>query len=651
MKAQKGQAEEPGEKLQVLSRADMVHYLDVNDAWGGAECERCLERAVCYLAQCDVYFANLPLLRDELRKVELPSVPLALGLPIGLPSAIGGPSTRGGPRPGGVLQARAAVEFSSRVTVFGGQGKGQQEGPDVQWCCKCEMAPLLCAEAMVTQWMAEPRVRKESQQVAYPAILAELGAGRQAEEDCFASMLVQVLGVKENADLKEGFGVLMQNLLTGGLEKAHAEEKGRGGAGGEARNYNWDGTDPRYGGESHSVRANHPAGHGQGHEEAVELGEPVDALMDVETQPYSGSPDLGTETPATEEDLRSCRAVVGKTASEFRGGLLAPRENVPHPSSPTTRLAGGAAGRDSARVEGEKQNAGGTIVDRVARDVERAPQQVQRDKAEGKVVALRPTDVGLANSADVGRRLPYEPTSPNAASLPGPTAPTSKHGRTAFVQDTETRATRGVNGGMLTHKQAEHAEQKGGAASLAGLGHTNNTDRHATKCKDEETAQAETGVYQRTTSMGHDGAARASAVTGTALFITSDCTPVDIITGTGGTQQAAGVALQAAALPTVLCGSRAAARPPNFDTAITFIDIVERLMPIPSGIRRGTGTHYEREGTTVPLPMPAMPRVHARAAAVTRLPTFDTAIKFIDVVERLMPAHSVKRPRTDLDAP
>ncbi|CAI5496081.1 unnamed protein product [Closterium sp. Naga37s-1] len=256
MKAQKGQGEESGGKVQLVPRADMVHYLDVNDGWGGAECESCLERAVCYLAQCEVYFANVALLRDELRKVELPSVPLALGLPTGLPSAIGGPSTRGGPSPGGVSQARAAVEFSSRVTVFGEEGqKGQvkgQEGPDVQWCCKCELAPLLCAEAMVTEWMAEPRVgvlmdlgrirsrlpvilaATETQQVAYPAILAELGAGRQAEQDCFASMLVQVLGVKESAHLKEGFGVLMQNLLSGGLEKAHAEEKGRGGAGGAA---------------------------------------------------------------------------------------------------------------------------------------------------------------------------------------------------------------------------------------------------------------------------------------------------------------------------------------------------------------------------------------------------------------------------------
>ncbi|CAI5986200.1 unnamed protein product [Closterium sp. NIES-65] len=44
-------------------------------------------------------------------------------------------------------------------------------------------------------------------------------------------MLVQILGMKETQDLEEGFGALMQNLLSGGLEKAHAEKEGRGGTG------------------------------------------------------------------------------------------------------------------------------------------------------------------------------------------------------------------------------------------------------------------------------------------------------------------------------------------------------------------------------------------------------------------------------------
>ncbi|CAI5956070.1 unnamed protein product [Closterium sp. NIES-64] len=66
----------------------------------------------------------------------------------------------------------------------------------------------------------------------WPVIVAKLGAGMQEEKDCFASMLVQVLGVKESGDLKEGFGFSVEHLLFRGLEKEHAE--GRRGAGGKA---------------------------------------------------------------------------------------------------------------------------------------------------------------------------------------------------------------------------------------------------------------------------------------------------------------------------------------------------------------------------------------------------------------------------------
>ncbi|CAI5965616.1 unnamed protein product [Closterium sp. NIES-64] len=73
----------------------------------------------------------------------------------------------------------------------------------------------------------------DSHDAFFPALVAELGAGKQQEDDSFASLLVQVLGVKESADLKEGFGFFVQHLLSGGLEKAHGEEKGRGRAGGQ----------------------------------------------------------------------------------------------------------------------------------------------------------------------------------------------------------------------------------------------------------------------------------------------------------------------------------------------------------------------------------------------------------------------------------
>ncbi|CAI5486427.1 unnamed protein product [Closterium sp. Naga37s-1] len=180
--------------------------------------------------------------------------------------------------------------------------------PEQSFSFKCAAAPIRCAEAMVLEWMAEPRVgvlmdlgRIRSRlpailaatdaptaapapttaatgaassgtwasrwaayrravsfaaflvlvarcprvvnlkrvsmcknSSAYSAILANLGAGRQAENDCLASVLVQVLGLKENADLQEGFGFFVQHLLSGGLEKAHAERRGKGGAGRKA---------------------------------------------------------------------------------------------------------------------------------------------------------------------------------------------------------------------------------------------------------------------------------------------------------------------------------------------------------------------------------------------------------------------------------
>ncbi|CAI5991387.1 unnamed protein product [Closterium sp. NIES-64] len=80
---------------------------------------------------------------------------------------------------------------------------------------------------LVTLWQAHFVLRSS----AWPAIATELGASRQRESDNFASMLVQVLGVKESADLQEGFGFFVQQLLSGGLEEAHAER--RGGAGGK----------------------------------------------------------------------------------------------------------------------------------------------------------------------------------------------------------------------------------------------------------------------------------------------------------------------------------------------------------------------------------------------------------------------------------
>ncbi|CAI6003568.1 unnamed protein product [Closterium sp. NIES-65] len=141
--------EERSKPLQLVSRLDMVHYLNVTGRWDEDLRECCFERAV---SQRALAIKNLEDLRRHLR----------------------------------VQQPR-------------------------------------CIPA------ADPKQQQHHAMSPQPAIVTELGGSRQGEIDNFASMLVQVLGVKESADLKEGFGFFVQQLLSGGLEMAHAQGRGRGG--------------------------------------------------------------------------------------------------------------------------------------------------------------------------------------------------------------------------------------------------------------------------------------------------------------------------------------------------------------------------------------------------------------------------------------
>ncbi|CAI5479177.1 unnamed protein product [Closterium sp. Yama58-4] len=185
-------AKEGSEKLQVLSREDMVHYVDVRDAWDRQECECCFDRAVSYCAQLALRMVGLAAFRSLLLTRLPDSIPL---VPFIHPSG-------------------AIAEYSAGVHMKPLDGSPPQPVLGV----KCVVAPMRCAEAMILEWMAEP--------------LVQLGAARQFETDCLASMLVQVLGVKGSAEVQEGFGFFVQHVLSGGLEKAHAE--GRGGAEGGA---------------------------------------------------------------------------------------------------------------------------------------------------------------------------------------------------------------------------------------------------------------------------------------------------------------------------------------------------------------------------------------------------------------------------------
>ncbi|CAI5967115.1 unnamed protein product [Closterium sp. NIES-64] len=314
--------QEAPKQLRLMSRTDMVHYVDVTGGWDGGECAWCFDRAVAYRSEHALGKTSALSFLLHLHRGQSPAIPPA-------------PPSR---------PSRAMLDFSWSVPVqrLGGQqgGQGGQQGvaPREQLVWKCEQAPLLCVQAMLLEWLAEPRVgvlmdlgrirsrlpailgytsaaahcsapsapvtsSAEASSAAkggsagdYPAapahtqpavpawsccwrcsgcwaayrravsfaaflvlvarsprvttlwkthmdrsetftaIVTELGAGRHAQPDCFASMLVQVLGVKESADLQEGFGYFLQHLLPGGPEKAagKGQEEGRGGTGKKA---------------------------------------------------------------------------------------------------------------------------------------------------------------------------------------------------------------------------------------------------------------------------------------------------------------------------------------------------------------------------------------------------------------------------------
>ncbi|CAI5499939.1 unnamed protein product [Closterium sp. Naga37s-1] len=232
--------------VQVLDRADMVHYLDVRNGWDLAACEPCFDRVVSRRSKLALGIHSLRDLRSTLRRPLKESVRLVP------------PPANQASSPAQKAKARAIEEFSSGVAVpegaLGGTQGVQSSRERYKW--KCERAPGICAEAMVLEWMAEPRVgvmmdlgmirsrlpgilgaHMDSDSATFPGVMRELGVGRQEKEDGLASLLVQVLGVKDAGELKEGFGFFMQNLLSGGVrERGEGErrEARAGGAGGGA---------------------------------------------------------------------------------------------------------------------------------------------------------------------------------------------------------------------------------------------------------------------------------------------------------------------------------------------------------------------------------------------------------------------------------
>ncbi|CAI5472420.1 unnamed protein product [Closterium sp. Yama58-4] len=131
---ERARADEYPEKLQLLCRADMVHYLDVRDAWGLAVCECCFDRSVSQRTKHALIMTNPKDFRYHLRETQPFSIPLA-------PNRL----------------TRAMYEFSSKVPVPEAAAR-LGVPPHMHFPLKCDVAPLLCAEMMILEWMAEPRV-------------------------------------------------------------------------------------------------------------------------------------------------------------------------------------------------------------------------------------------------------------------------------------------------------------------------------------------------------------------------------------------------------------------------------------------------------------------------------------------------------------
>ncbi|CAI7767600.1 unnamed protein product, partial [Closterium sp. NIES-53] len=133
--------------IQLLDRTDMVHYLDVRNGWDVAACEPCFDRVVSRRTKLALGIHSLRDLRSTLRRQLKESVSLVL-------------QANQASSPAQKAKARAIEDFSSKVPLpdgaLGGRQGVQSSRERYKW--KCERAPGVCAEAMVLEWMAEPRV-------------------------------------------------------------------------------------------------------------------------------------------------------------------------------------------------------------------------------------------------------------------------------------------------------------------------------------------------------------------------------------------------------------------------------------------------------------------------------------------------------------
>ncbi|CAI5987825.1 unnamed protein product [Closterium sp. NIES-64] len=241
----------------------MVHYLDVRGWWDAGECEWCFDRAVAYRAEHALGILGPRSNFVHLHLVLPPSIPAVppnrpdkaiveysgsvalqrLGGEKGVPPLDAEPRVDvlmdlGKIRSSlpAILGSACAAGNPAAPSVPAGSPATCDASPAWSFCWRCSscwaayrravsFATFLVLVArsprVATLWKA----RIDTASATLAALVSELGVCRQEEQDCFASTLVQVLGVKESADLQEGFGFFMQHLLRDSVEKVQAEGK------------------------------------------------------------------------------------------------------------------------------------------------------------------------------------------------------------------------------------------------------------------------------------------------------------------------------------------------------------------------------------------------------------------------------------------
>ncbi|CAI5981045.1 unnamed protein product [Closterium sp. NIES-64] len=190
----------------------MVHYVDVHLPWTHSLCACCLPRMLRPAPPVAFQISSLTSLRKHLQQSVPPSMP---------------PFLFGHKPPCFITAYSATVRLSAPPPRPPGRSAASEEraaAPSVkqQYRWKVDSTPVVAADAMMLEWMAEPR------------LAFQFGAGRQARGDCLASLLLQVLGLKGKEQLETGFAAHLLPLLPGGRH-THGQAGGGGGRQGTER--------------------------------------------------------------------------------------------------------------------------------------------------------------------------------------------------------------------------------------------------------------------------------------------------------------------------------------------------------------------------------------------------------------------------------